>query len=113
MMRYTYNCGPEMGSVYIDKEKTIAGIAEMCADAEPSDYITVFGFGQNGNLLTEIQKDDDGTVRIFASAKDEDGVLRLFDDTEYISADGDTIKKELERIWDTDNGRWPSMEDNF
>lgn len=99
-MRYKYECGPASGEMSINKENIINDLTERCSDMEAGDEFIILDFGKDGDVLLEVQMDDDGTARFFTSKVNENGVLEFVDGSDYIPVTPERIKKEMDDIWE-------------
>jgi hypothetical protein len=99
-MRYKYECGPASGEMGVNKENIINDLAEWCSDMETGDDLIIYDFGKDGDILLEIQREDDDTVRFFTSKVNKSGVLEFIDSSDYIPVTPERTKKEMEDIWE-------------
>ena len=99
-MRYKYECGPASGEMGVDKENIINDLTERCSDMEAGDEFIIYDFGKDGDILLEVQREDDDTVRFFTSKVNENGVLEFIDGSDYIPVTPERIKKEMDDIWE-------------
>ena len=97
----TFQCGTST-----DKFQAIEQIVAICFDMNPNDHLRVFDYGENGDLLLDIYKDEDydrtkgeyNLVTIFTS-KSVDGKIIAVDDTEDTYVGNGELDAELERIY--------------
>ena len=95
---------------HLDREAWFNNIIEMCDDMDAYDRLKVYDFGENRDLLLDIQKDPDfdrdvdpdkwNIVRIFTAQYNEaEDMLRDVDDTEDTYVTDGSLYTELDRIW--------------
>ena len=86
---------------------TISELVNRCFDLEPNDHLTVFDYGEKGDLRLDIYKDEDydkergeyNLVVIHTSQKQPDGSMVNVDDTEDIYVGNGELDRELDRIF--------------
>lgn len=100
-----FDCGQ------FNKEEWFDGIVERCDDMEAGDVLIVYDFGENGDLLLNIYKDEEyrgddycNIVRIYTDQlNSETKVMEPVDDTEDTYVTDGSLERELERIWNYEN----------